>query len=198
MATEAVQKTDEKKTDRQTLVELRNYDGELYVQNTSHKFYSIRHRVGQERLDLELTPAGTPDSIAPLPKLALALRGFQRAWKRGELVVSTDPDMEDTIDLLMNQHVKAADKALDDKVAAALAPSNTHKMVAQKACLECGRINREGVIEGGTVVQSASDIKEGVPPLCDEHVDATHLWSRTLKTDTKGDEYWDFNKITVK
>lgn len=182
----------------QKIAELRKHEGDLFVQNNSHKFYSIRHRVGQDRLDLELTPKGTPDSIAPLPKLALELRGFQRAWKAGELTVSTDPDMQDQIDIMMNQHQAAADAKLAGVTEAALDRTNTQRMLAEKPCLVCGRLNREGVNEGGRVVQSAADIKEGVPPLCDQHVDQSHLWSRTLKTDTKGEEYWDFSLVTVK
>lgn len=188
--------TEPQKATTKDITDLRKHDGPLYVRNMSYKQQNIRHGFGPDRVNLELTPAGTADSVAMLPKLALELRGFQRAWKRGELMVSTDPAMENVIDLLMNQHIAgtAAQQAGFDQT---LAKSNTAVELKESPCLVCGRRNREGVIEGGRVIQSFLDTKNGVPPLCDEHVDQGHRFTPVLKQGAKGEDIWEFTAIAV-
>ena len=180
-----------------TLPELRKFDGVLYVKNNSpYKQYNIRTRLGDQRFDVELAPAGQPDSIGILPKGALELRGFQRAWMRGTISVSTDEAMEDEITLLMNQHVKASDARLAE-VMATTTPNNVSRELIEKLCLQCGRVNAQGVIEGGRVLMRAADVKNGVPPLCDDHVDMGHLFAPEQKTNAKGEVEWTFSPVKV-
>lgn len=181
-----------------TLHELRTFEGTLYVKNNSpYVQYNIRHKVGTESVDLELSPAGKPDSVAILPKIALELRGLQRAWLRGTISVSTDPDMEDEITLLMNQHVKASEDRLAE-VMTAVDNSNTVRELIRKPCLQCGRVNREGVIEGGQVTQSASDVKAGVPPLCEIHNNMGHMFVPEQTINAQGETEWTFSSVVVK
>lgn len=181
-----------------TLHELRTFDGTLYVKNNSpYVQYNIRHKVGTESVDLELSPAGKPDSVAILPKIALELRGLQRAWLRGTISVSTDPDMEDEITLLMNQHVKASEDRLAEVMTAVDNP-NTVRELIRKPCLQCGRVNREGVIEGGQVTQSASDVKAGVPPLCEIHNNMGHMFVPEQTINAQGETEWTFSSVVVK
>lgn len=190
--------TDTATSSSKTLHELRNFDGTLYVKNNSpYVQYNIRHTVGTDSVDLELAPAGRPDSVAILPKIALELRGLQRAWLRGTISVSTDPEMENEISLLMNQHVKASEERLAE-VMTSVDNSNTVRELIRKPCLQCGRINREGVIEGGQVTQSASDVKSGTPPLCEIHNNMAHMFVPEQKINSQGETEWTFSPVTVK
>lgn len=183
----------------QTIAELRKFEGELWVKNNDpYKQVNIRTTFGNgQRVDIELAPAGQPDSISLLPKPALELRGFQRMWLRKALTVSSDPNIESEITLLMNQHLKASDARMAETMAT-IEPGNISRELTEKPCLQCGKVNREGVIEGGRVVQSALDVKNGIPPLCDEHVDMQHLFNPTLVSDDKGEESWKFTPVTLK
>jgi hypothetical protein len=190
--------TDTATSSSKTLHELRTFDGTLYVKNNSpYVQYNIRHTVGTDSVDLELAPAGRPDSVAILPKIALELRGLQRAWLRGTVSVSTDPEMENEISLLMNQHVKASEERLAE-VMTSVDNSNTVRELIRKPCLQCGRINREGVIEGGQVTQSASDVKGGIPPLCEIHNNMAHMFVPEQKINSQGETEWTFSPVTVK
>lgn len=181
-----------------TLTELRNFEGTLYVRNNSPYIqYNIRTEVGQQKIDIELSPAGKPDSIAMLPKAALELRGFQRAWMRGTVTVSADPDIEDEITLLMNQHVKASEEKLAGFMSS-VDSSNVVRELVESPCLQCGRVNREGVIEGGRVVQSAADTKNGIPPLCEIHNNMGHMFVPEQKVNDKGETEWTFSPVKVK
>lgn len=194
----ATTKATSKPSSPKTLSELRNYEGTLYVRNNSPYIqYNIRTEVGGQKIDIELSPAGKPDSIATLPKAALELRGFQRAWLRGTVTVSADPEIEDEITLLMNQHVKASEEQLAGFMGS-VDTSNVVRELIEKPCLQCGRVNREGVIEGGRVVQSASDMKNGTPPLCEVHNNMGHLFVPEQKINDSGETEWTFSPVTVK
>lgn len=194
----ATTKATDKSSTPKTLPELRNYEGMLYVRNNSPYIqYNIRTNVGEQKIDIELAPAGKPDSIAILPKAALELRGFQRAWLRGTITVSADPQVEDEITLLMNQHVKASEEQLAGFMSS-VDSSNVVRELIEKPCLQCGRVNREGVIEGGRVVQSAADAKTGTPPLCEIHNNMGHMFVPEQKINDKGETEWTFSPVTVK
>lgn len=194
----ATTKATAKPSTPKTLPELRSYEGTLYVRNNSPYIqYNIRTEVGGQKIDIELAPAGKPDSIAILPQAALELRGFQRAWLRGTVTVSADPEIEDEITLLMNQHVKASKEQLEGFMGA-VDSSNVVRELIEKPCLQCGRVNREGVIEGGRVVQSAADTKSGVPPLCEVHNNMGHMFVPEQKINDNGETEWTFSPVTVK
>ena len=194
----ATTKATEKPSSPKTLPELRSYEGTLYVRNNSPYIqYNIRTELSGQKIDVELAPAGKPDSIAILPKAALELRGFQRAWLRGTITVSADPEIEDEITLLMNQHVKASEEQLASFMGA-VDTSNVVRELIEKPCLQCGKLNREGVIEGGRVVQSAADVKGGTPPLCEIHNNMGHMFVPEQKVNDKGETEWTFSPVTVK
>lgn len=191
-------KASDKPTTPKTLPELRQFEGTLYVRNNSpYVQYNIRTEANGQKIDVELAPAGKPDSIAILPKAALELRGFQRAWLRGTITVSADADIEDEITLLMNQHVKASEEQLASYMGA-VDTSNVVRELIEKPCLQCGKLNREGVIEGGRVVQSAAEVKNGTPPLCEIHNNMAHMFVPEQKINDKGETEWTFSSVTVK
>lgn len=58
-----------------------------------------------DKVDFELEPAGSDDSVRVMPKECLDVPGFQRLWMRRSVTISDDPDMENEIVLLMGGRV---------------------------------------------------------------------------------------------
>ena len=187
-----------------TLQQMRQYDGTLYVKhNDPLRQFSCHQRIGEARVDFDLGPAGHPESIGIIPKLALEIRGVQRAWKRGLITISTDESMEQEIDLMMNQHAMMTEQQIAN-LTAPLQPSNSEKDIVTKPCLHCGRYGRDETgaptlgIEGGQVFQRYADYMSGTPPLCAAHEHLSNLYVGTLTTDpTTGIQDWRFQKSAV-
>ena len=68
--------TESGSTKMMTLPELRKFEGQLFVMNNTPNFMTFHEALGDKRVDFELQPAGEPDSIGFLPKLALDMRGL--------------------------------------------------------------------------------------------------------------------------
>lgn len=180
-----------------TLPELRKHDGTLYIKNNTPHQMSFHQRIGEGMVDFELSPAGTPDSVAHLPKLALEMRGLQKMWLKGSITVSTDESMEDHITLLMGQSIAATDEQMST-LRGEVTESSSGRDLVEKACLQCGETDpKSGVVVRGRVFQSARDIKEGVAPLCADHADMAALFPGTLTTDAQGQQVWAFSTATV-
>ena len=180
-----------------TLVELRKHDGTLYIKNNTPHQMSFHQRIGEGVVDFELTPVGTPDSVAHLPKLALEMRGLQKLWMKGSVTVSTDEAMEDHITQLMSQGIAASDEQMAN-LRGEIVETNTHRDLIEKACLQCGQTDpKSGVVTRGRVVQSARDIKEGIAPLCPDHADMAALFPGSLTSDAQGNETWTFSSTTI-
>ena len=187
-------RTKEKKL---TLAELRKHDGTLYIKNNTPHVMSFHQRIGEGSVDFDLSPVGTPDSVAHLPKLALEMRGLQKLWLRGSIVVSTDETMEDQITLLMGQSIQATDEQMAN-LRGEVTEANTGRDLVEKACLQCGQTDAQsGVVTRGRVFQSAREIKEGLPPLCADHAQMAALFPGTLTSDAQGNETWTFSTTTV-
>lgn len=180
-----------------TLPELRKHEGSLYIKNNTPHHMSFHQKIGEGTVDFELSPAGTPDSVAHLPKLALEMRGLQKMWMKGSITVSTDEAMEDHITLLMGQSIQATEEQMA-ALRGEVTEANTGRDLVEKACLQCGETDaKSGVVTRGRVFQSAREIKDGVPPLCPSHVDMAALFPGSLTTDAQGNEVWTFASTTV-
>lgn len=180
-----------------TLQALRNHEGTLYIKNNTPHHMSFHQRIGEGSVDFELSPVGTPNSAAHLPKLALEMRGLQKLWLRGSITVSADEDMEDHIQLLMGQSIQATEAQMANLRGEVTAP-NTGKDLVEKACLQCGATDpNSGVVTRGRVFQSAREIKDGVAPLCADHADMAALFPGSLTSDAQGNETWTFATTTV-
>lgn len=191
---DTVQETVEQK--KMTLRELRQFEGQLFVQNNTPMKITFHEKMGDKSVDFELDPAGEPDSLAFLPKLALDMRGLQKLWMRGSISISTDPDMEDQI-MLLNAQAIGISQQRQDELMGKQVESNTAAQMEEKLCLECGRRNPQtGVIERGRVVQSRRAVKEGVPPLCPDHVGQAHMYVPRLVSE-KGEEHWEFDSLKM-
>ena len=189
-----------------TLQELRKYDGPLYIQNHTHMKVNVHEDIGEKHVAFELDPAGHPESIAVMPKLALEVRAVQRMWRQGKISVSTDESMEDQITLLMDNaiassvHARSAMTGLDadgKPIQAQLQGGNQTRDMVEKPCLECGRKNQFGEIVNGRVFQSAMEANRGVPPLCDIHAENFTKWVPRQVQDKKGEEGWEFDKVDL-
>ena len=186
--------TDTPKT--MTLPELRKFEGQLFVMNNTPMKMTFHEAMGDKRVDFELDPAGEPDSIAFLPKLALDMRGLQKLWMKGSVTISTDPEMEDQIMLLNAKSVGASQQRMNE-ILGTQTESGNNRDITEKACLVCGKINAQtGVIERGRVLHSRRQVQDGTPPLCAEHLDQAHTYVPRLVSD-KGEEHWEFDAVSL-
>lgn len=187
-----------------TLPELRKFDGQLFVMNTTPNKVTFNEKIGDGTVNFELDPVGEPDSITFLPKLALDMRGLQKLWMKGTITISTDPDMEDQIMLLNAQAVGVAEQRMRE-IMGKQTESGTSRNITENLCVakvqggaQCGVRNPQTlVIERGRVLQNHRQVKDGVVPLCPEHADQANSFVPRLVSDAKGEEHWVFDPISL-
>lgn len=187
-----------------TLPELRKFDGQLFVMNTTPNKVTFNEKLGDKWVNFELDPVGEQDSIAFLPKLALDMRGLQKLWMKGWITISTDPDMEDQIMLLNAQAVGASEQRMRE-IMGSQTESTANRHIAEELCVgkvaggrQCGLRNPQTqVIERGRVLQNQRQIKEGIPPLCPEHLDQAPSIVPRLVSDAKGEQHWEFDSVNL-
>jgi hypothetical protein len=196
-APEVEETLEEPKKKNWTLPELRKYEDQLFIQNLTPMKITFHEKMGDKSVDFELDPAGEPDSIAFLPKLALDMRGLQKLWMRGSVTISTDPEMEQQIMLMNAQAVGASDARMQEMLGIQT-PNANIKDLLEKSCLVCGRRNpQSGVIEQGRVMHTRRQDKDGVPPLCGAHVGQENNWVPRLVPDDKGETHWEFDQMQL-
>lgn len=187
--------TDDKKS--MTLPQLREFEGQLFIQNNTPNYVTFRDKIGEKSVDFELEPAGEPDSITFLPKLALDMRGLQKLWMRGAITISTDPEMEDQIMLANAQAVGVSEQRMRE-IMGKQTENENNKDLEEKMCLTCGvRDRTTGVITRGRVLQPRRQVKDGVPPLCPEHQGDRNKFVPRLVQDDKGEDRWEFDKMEL-
>lgn len=187
---------------RKSLRELRESTGTLFAKNnTPHKI-----TCNTDTVSFELEPAGYDDSIRIVPKECLNVPGFQRLWMRNAISVSDDEEMENEITLLMGGQVAYAPKAQvqDEKgnwseVEAVIEqPAGTNSITMAVDTDENSRtfgepIKERCIIGGEPIYQRESDIKDGVPPLCELHAGEQH---RVVST-PQADGSWTHQVVAV-
>jgi len=180
-----------------TLPELRKFEGQLFIQNNTPMKITFHEKLGEKWVDFELDPAGEPDSIGFLPKLALDMRGLQKLWMKGSVSISDDPDMEAKIMLMNAAAVGASEKRMAELMGLQTENANIHDL-EEKSCLVCGRVNRQtGVIERGRVMQNRRQVKDGIPPLCPEHLDEERKFIPRMVSNAQGDTHWEFDTVSL-
>lgn len=187
-----------------TLPELRKFDGQLFVMNTTPNKVTFNEKIGDGTVNFELDPVGEPDSITFLPKLALDMRGLQKLWMKGTITISTDPDMEDQIMLLNAQAVGVAEKRMREIMGLQTESSTSHNMTEElcrakiQGGRQCGVRNPQTqVIERGRVILNHRQVKDGTVPLCPEHQDQASQFVPRLVGDAKGEQHWEFDPISI-
>jgi hypothetical protein len=183
-------------TKEMTLPELRRFDGQLFIMNKTMNKVTFHEKMGENSVDFELDPAGEPDSIAFLPRLALDMRGLQKLWMKGSVAISTDPDMEGQIMLLNAQSVGASEARMREIMGLQTESANVRD-ITEAMCLVCGKRNAQtNVVERGRVLQSRRQVKDGEPPLCPEHADQARNYVPRLVSE-KGEEHWEFDTVQM-
>jgi hypothetical protein len=188
--------TEDTSTKAMTLPKLREYDGQLFVQNNTPNYITFREKIGDKSVDFELEPAGEPDSITFLPKLALDMRGLQKLWRKGSITISTDPEMENQI-MLANAAAVGVSEARMREIMGKQTENEANKDLEEKKCLTCGvQDPTTKVITRGRVLQPRRQVKEGIPPLCTEHQGDKNKYVPRLVQEN-GEEHWEFDKMEL-
>lgn len=158
-------------------VDLRDYDGPLFVVNKMGDM--ISHDDGKGNI-FRLNPKYSKDNtyIAPLPIEVARHPGFQRLWRTGRVQVTTDPAVEDILTLTTSEDMGGILPYTMD--------GGQNKDLTPLECLICH----------DQVFISKEDLDNGVPALCDLHLDSVGLVERV--PDANGNLIWKLRDNVVK
>lgn len=136
-------------------IDLRDYQGPLFVINKMKDM--ISHDDGKGNV-LRIEPVYHRDHIMPLPIEVAKHPGFQRLWRTGRVQVTTDPSVEDFLTLTSEQ---------DDMggILPYTMDAGQNKDLTPLECLICHE----------QVFLSKEDLDNGLPALCDLHIDSVGL-----------------------
>lgn len=167
-----------------TIADMRRFDGPLYVENVSAFPVTCNRWHGKEQINFTLAPAGQPGSVDELPKECLMEAGFRRLINRGDVRVSTDPEMLDRIEIDIQRQTDAVRSGVaqvynsDGNLEPAPMTANPqiNDLVAMK-CLESGE----------QVFQTIAQVNAGVPPLSPrfKHLESQYICQPAFDEETK-------------
>lgn len=141
-----------------TPLSLRTYDGPMYVQNVNTRSQLIATSVdGNERIKLGPKGNENGDDVAILPLSIAQNPQFQKVWRRGDVLVTTDPKMEEVL-LVADQRRMEEERIRAMKASEKVTESLQDRDLVKRGCVECDE----------TVYISMNDLKKK-PPLCDRH-----------------------------
>jgi len=109
-----------------TMTELRESGKPLYVKNLTPLLWTLHEGSSGNRVDIELKPVGSPDSITFLSPSALELPSISRNIAKGKIAVS--PDFEDEM-IELATGTKSAKHNLLDEFNVTLVPSAQDKAI---------------------------------------------------------------------
>jgi len=144
-----------------TLKDLRTYQDTLFVRNNTPKTITCNDK----KFSFTLGPRGADDSVQVLPPEVAVVPGFQRAYLRGDMTISSDPDMENELRIqaerkgLIEQERTSATQAIVE-------PSTASRSMVPMKCL----------ISDELVFQSEQEVKDMVPPLAERFKDQASQW----------------------
>ena len=168
-----------------TMGDLRNSDATFYVRNDSPKTLTCNE--GKD-IRFILGPKGADDSVQILPPAVALQPGFQRAWLRGDVTISDDPEMQNEI-LFQAERRSLADIARANEVQAVVEPSSASKSMVERLCL----------VSGERVFLTEQEVKDLVPPLAERFKDQAHLWIPTEVPGKDGEieTVWKKSEVTT-
>jgi hypothetical protein len=114
--------------------DLRTYEGPLYVKNNTQM--RIVHDDTVTGATLTLTHKGGEEDVASLPRDVALHPGFQKLWRRGDLTVSTDPALEDTLFLTELRQTEIA-RLKQAELSSMIEGNPDDKSLVQETCLQC-------------------------------------------------------------
>lgn len=165
--------------------DLKEYDGTLYVQNMGPTMFRCHDKRGNKwEVDFELGPAGSDEDITVLPIEALEIQHFRRALAKGIVSISSDPDMEERIDLNIQQSVDADIARRNQLLAQTDEPLNRKDLVP-KTCVVCNSMT----------FQAMREVSIGIPPTCPLHINEKENYTGTQTgVDPNGQAVWVFSR----
>jgi hypothetical protein len=166
---------------KMSINDLRKHEGPLYVENVTPMRINVHDTLGSEQLSFHLEPNGNPGYIEELPKLALASAAFRRLIIRGDVRISTDENMMDSIEIQVQQQLEA-DKVKRAGLLNTVQENRSHSDLEQKSCLTCGAL----------IFQTLKQVKEGNPPLCPPHLSDNGKFVPTVHKSDDGKDVWTF------
>ncbi len=164
--------------------DLRNYEGVLYVKNNC----TMKISFDDDKGTIVSIPAkDREDSIQVLP-LPMAINpGFQKMWRRGEVIVSTDPAIEEELFLMEQRATEARDKDREDIFAVMESPAEDRDLVPTR-CLHCQK----------TCFVTAKSQKENIVPiLCEDHKDLVNMFVPNIIMDPSGKEFTEWVAVNT-
>jgi hypothetical protein len=175
----------EEQPQKMTLNDLKKYDGTLYVQNMGPTMFRCHDKRGNKwEVDFELGPAGSDEDICVLPTEALEIQHFRRALAKGIVSISSDPDMEEKIDLNIQQSVDEDTRRRNALIAQTDEPLNRKDLVS-KTCVVCSTLT----------FQAMREVAIGVPPTCPLHHNEKENYTGTQTgIDPVGQAIWVFTR----
>ena len=132
-------------------LDLRTYSGPLYVKNLTRNLISY----DDGKNVMTLGPTQSEESLAVLPLEVAQNPGFQKLWRRGEVLVTTDPEMEEALRLAQTR--TPADVQANP-AGGVMEQTPQSKDLIPATCLNC---------KSSIFVTKAS--LDSAPPLCDLH-----------------------------
>jgi hypothetical protein len=156
--------------------DLRDYNGPLFVINKMNDM--ISHDDGKGNV-MRIEPKYHRDHIAPLPIEVALHPGFQRLWRTGRVQVSKDPAVEDLLTL---------SNAPEDQggILPYTLDAGQNKDLTPLECLICH----------DQVFLSQEDLDNGLPSLCEAHIDSGSMIERV--PDANGTLVWKLKDTVVK
>lgn len=135
--------------------DLKDYDGPLFVINKMTDM--ISHDDGKGNI-MRIEPKWHADSVQPLPLDVARHTGFQKLWRTGRVQVTTDPSVEDILTL--------SDRPEDQGgILPYTLDSDKKNDLTPLECLICH----------DRVFLTTEDVENGVPALCELHIDSVGL-----------------------
>lgn len=135
--------------------DLRGYEGPLFVINKMNDM--ISHDDGKGNV-MRIEPKYHRDHIAPLPIEVAVHPGFQRLWRTGRVQVTIDPSVEDYLTLAQTPEDMGG-------ILPYTMDAGQNKDLTPLECLICH----------DQIFVSKEDIDNGLPALCDLHLDSVSL-----------------------
>lgn len=149
---------------RYTMTELRDSGKPLYVKNLTPLLWTLHEGSGPNRIDIELKPAGSPDSITYLSPAALELPSISRNIAKGKISVSPDFE-EEMIELATG--TKSARTNLLDEFKVTIVPSAQDKAIDGQDKLDelMANVDRKRVtVQGQQSVTGGSVLDDFINP----------------------------------
>ena len=151
--------------------DLRQWDGGvLYVKNMSRMTISFDDAKGTV---VTIPQKDKEDSIQVLPIAMAQDPGFQKMWRRGQVVVSTDPAIEEELTLAEQRAEWQRARDREDIFSQIEEPASDKDLI-QATCLHCQKT---------TFVKAKEYQENSVPMLCEEHKDLTAMFVPEITID---------------